>query len=152
MGAGHDSKSIVYAGSWSADSDIRILDLSTMQSQTIPGSKGLWSPRMSPDGKYIVAGTSEALPRLMLYSFADQKWQLLPGGKHNGFQAWSHDSKYVYAYDVRRAIETVASLEGVSWTADRLRTNGWFDLTPDDRIMILRDTGSEEIYALELEY
>ena len=41
----------------------------------------------------------------------------------------------------------------MTWTVFHYRNvRGWFDLTPDDRIMILRDTGTEEIYALQLEY
>ncbi len=134
-----------------------------MQSTKIPGSEGLWSPRVSPDGKHIVAHTNEAQPKLMLYTFAEKKWRPLPGGKSNGWEAWSHDSKYVFAYDYANhyiirvgisngKVETAASLEGVRWTTFRFRMNGWFDLTPDDRIMILRDTGSEDIYALKLEY
>src|SRR4029077_10973195 len=36
-------------------SDIRILDLKTRQVTTIPGSDGKYSPRWSPDGRYLVA-------------------------------------------------------------------------------------------------
>ena len=78
-------------------------------------------------------------------------------------EAWSHDSKYVYAdlyftgkiirVDIANGkVEIMADLKDVSWTAFFFRASGWFDLTPDDRIMILRDTGTEEIYALQLEY
>jgi len=48
--------------------------------------------------------------------------------------------------------EVIVGLEGVHYTAFSLEGFGWFGLTPDDQIMILRDTGTEEIYALELEY
>jgi hypothetical protein len=132
-----------------------------MKNEKIPGSAGLWSPRWSPDGKYIVALTHEWT--LMLYSFAAKSWQPLAEEGRLGWEAWSHDSKHVYAYDASRGVivrieiatsklETAASLEGVPWTNFGMRTGGWFDLTPDDRIMILRDRGTEEIYKLKLEY
>ncbi len=44
------------------------------------------------------------------------------------------------------------SLEGIPLTAFRFNMQGWYGLTPDDQIMILRDTGTEDIYALELDY
>jgi hypothetical protein len=28
----------------------------------------------------------------------------------------------------------------------------WFGLTPDDRVLVLRDRGTDELYALDLEY
>jgi Tol biopolymer transport system component len=38
-----------------ANSSIRILDMSTLQISTLPGSSGLFSARWSPDGRYIAA-------------------------------------------------------------------------------------------------
>jgi hypothetical protein len=28
----------------------------------------------------------------------------------------------------------------------------WFGLIPDDRVLVLRDRGADELYALDLEY
>jgi DNA-binding winged helix-turn-helix (wHTH) protein len=148
-------------------SHIEILNLDTMQSEPVPGSEGLGSPVWSPDGRHMAALTYEAMSRLMLYNFADGKWRPLPAeGNIEGDIAWpdwSHDNKFVYAWSEKGnkifrvniksgKAEDVASVEGIHWTALFVGIYGWFGLTPDDRIMFLRDTGSEEIYALQLDY
>ena len=113
--------------------------------------------RWSPDGNYIVANSSHR--NLWLYSVAQKQWRPLPA--LGGSEAWSHDSKFVYALDLRRIVrvnittnkrENVIDLGGIRFTSFGLGAGSWFSLTPDDSIMILRDTGSEEIYALQLEY
>ncbi len=164
-----DSHHILFAGTWglnaaagSATSAVQILDLDTMQSSAVPGSESLWSPRISPDGKFIVALTNERLPRLKLYSFADRTWKLLPAGEGLSWPSWSHDSQSVFASTTSgtivrvrlrdKQISVVANLAKVPWTAFRFGNVGWYDLAPDDRIVLLRDIGSEEIYALELDY
>ena len=53
--------------------DISLLDLNTHQLSTIPGSSGLFSPRWSPDGRYLAALSSD-FKNLMLYDFHEQKW------------------------------------------------------------------------------
>ncbi len=51
-----DGSKIVFAGR-TADpaSSIRVFDLATRQVSTLPGSQGMYSPRWSPDGRYIPA-------------------------------------------------------------------------------------------------
>jgi serine/threonine protein kinase/Tol biopolymer transport system component len=158
-----DGQSIVYGGSWRAGalSDVEVLDLKTMVSSKVPGSEGLFSPRLSPDGRYIVAIPADNFNRLMLYDTAVKKWRTLLEGGVISWPAWTHDSKALYLYTDRKIVRidiasgkvnTVADLEGVLWTSFAINWAGWFDLTPDERIMILRDTGTEEVYALELEY
>ncbi len=106
-----DGKFLAYAGEApaavmsrnpkEARSEIRILDLSTKQSKTVPGSQGMFSPRWSPDGHYLVA-LSDDQKQLFLYSFEKQHWQQLPVPKLGeeavqvGDPNWSHDSRYLY--------------------------------------------------------
>jgi hypothetical protein len=77
-----------------------------------------------------------------------------------GFTEWSKDSKYIYFdtglspdpvfYRVRvldRKVARVASLKGLrrvifAWTP-------WSGLTPDGSPLVLRDTSSQEVYALD---
>ena len=35
----------------------------------LPGSEGLWWPELSADGRYILAETATAEPRLILFDF-----------------------------------------------------------------------------------
>jgi Tol biopolymer transport system component len=69
-----DGKQMIFGDTWQAKKmDISLLDLNTHQLSTIPGSSGLFSPRWSPDGRYLAALSSD-FKNLMLYDFHEQKW------------------------------------------------------------------------------
>jgi len=138
--------------------EIRILDLQTARSTTLPGSQGFWSPRWSPDGKYLVALGA----KLGLFSFTTQKWETLASGDF-GWPAWSHDSQFVYAQNgqgdslvrfniIDGKMEEITSLKYFHSAAYFFWKAGWYGLTPDDRPMSTRDTEIDEIYAFDLEY
>jgi serine/threonine protein kinase/Tol biopolymer transport system component len=138
------------------DSTIQILDVSTNQISTLPGSKGLFSPRWSPDGRYIVAMPSQSRS-LMLFDFSTQKWDEM-AKITCGFPNWSNKSDYVYflheedqpsVMRVRihdRKVERVADLKNFRqagyWSV-------WLGMAPDDSPLLLRDIGTQEIYALD---
>jgi Tol biopolymer transport system component len=160
-----DGNSIAYdynafSAGWATE--VRVLDLQTQKSTKVPGSEGMWSPRWSPDGKYLVAlGHPD---KLMLYTFATKTWEELDPGGH-GWPCWSTDSKFIYAYSsdadsvVRVAIfdhkrEKTAPMKGFRGTAyyyDRWNFT-WTGATPDGRPLALRDTGIQELYTFDLEY
>ena len=79
-------------------SSIRILDLASRQVSTLPGSQGYWSPRWSPNGRYIVAlnGNENAIE---LFDFQTEKWAELSKGFVREFPNWSKDGQYVYALE-----------------------------------------------------
>jgi Tol biopolymer transport system component len=156
-----DGRSIAYDYNTAATPEVRILDLQTQGSKTVPGSQGLWSPRWSPDGKHLAALGAPPV-RLGIFSFATEKWETTPGGYYS-WPAWSHDGKFVYALNQEGVslvrfnvtdyrMEQVASLKGFRYTAYFWWNDGWFGLTPDDRPITTRDTGIEEVYAFDLEY
>ena len=70
---GHRTVAVCYARAAFPATNLRIVDLSTRQVAVVPGSKGLWSPRWSPDGRRIVAMPPEARG-LRLYSFDSGTW------------------------------------------------------------------------------
>jgi serine/threonine protein kinase/Tol biopolymer transport system component len=135
---------------------IRILDVRTNQISTLPDSKGYFSPRWSPDGRYIVAMPFQSRS-LMLFDFATQKWAEI-AKITCGFPNWSKNSDYVYflheendpaVMRIRirdRKIERVADLKNFRQTG--LYRVG-LSLAPDDSPLLLRDTGTQEIYALD---
>jgi Tol biopolymer transport system component len=157
---------------WSPDGDrvlfgnrgarlgLHLLDLKTQQITTLPGTDGLFSPRWSRDGRYVVAiGLHNA--NLMLFDFNTKKWEQLTDGDA-GYENWSKDGKYVYyqgnwegeqvIYRVGihdHKVERVARLDKSQFTG-----NGgfWLGLAPDDSPLMLRDTGIEEIYALDVDF
>jgi Tol biopolymer transport system component/predicted Ser/Thr protein kinase len=139
-------------------SDIKVLDLSNHQVSTLPGSQGLFSPRWSPDGRYLLAMPINSLS-MVLFDFQTEKWSEIMKGSA-GFPNWSADGRYVYflrwpenpaVLRVRasdRKVERVADLKN-------LRITGyfsiWLGVAPDDSPLLLRDTGSQDIYALDWE-
>jgi len=131
----------------------------------VPGSHGMWCPRWSPDGKYLLAVVGWPSSKLALFNFASNTWQEVISKGFYEWPAWSRDSKFIYAHDknsdslVRidisnRKKEVITSFQGFRRTTYYLdRWNlGWYGLTPDDRPLTTRDTGIQELYALDLEY
>jgi eukaryotic-like serine/threonine-protein kinase len=152
-----DGTKIVFGnGPANPDSSVRLLDLNTHQLSTMPDSKGLYSPRWSPDGRYIAAMNFDSRI-LMLFDFQNQKWQEL-ARVTMGFPNWSRNSDYVYFLheedhpSVMRVhisdhkVETVADLKHFRqagyWSV-------WLGKAPDDSPLLLRDTGTQEVYALD---
>jgi len=140
------------------DATLRLIDLRTNQVSVVPGSQGLASPRWSPDGRYLAA-VAEDTGRIVIFDFKAQKWTNLTNVSV-GYPSWSRDSRYIYFdsnsddkpafYRVHisdRALDRVASLKGLrrAWGA----FDPWSGLAPDDSPLVLRDAGTQEIYALD---
>ena len=153
---------------WSPDGDsivfwfngaINILDLRTHKVSVVPGSTGFYSPHWSPDGRYIVAMSGGAR-KLVLFDFKTQDWVELTI-VNAAYPNWSRDGSYVYfhsfgsdpaLYRVRisdHKLERIVGLKGVRLTIGIAGT--WCGLAPDDSPLLLRDVGSQEIYALDLQ-
>jgi eukaryotic-like serine/threonine-protein kinase len=147
---------IIFGGVPAENSGIRVLDLNTHQVSRLPGSRGLYSPRWSPDGRYIVAMPADSLS-LVLFDFQTQKWSQLAKVRA-GFPNWSRDGQYVYflrwldSPAVLRVRITDRKVEQV-WDLTNLPTTGnigpWLGLDPDDSPLVLKDIGTQDIYALD---
>ncbi len=135
---------------------IRILDMKTRQITTLSGSDGLFSPRWSPDGKYLVAMPSDS-SGIRLYDFKTKEWSVLFKGIM-AYPYWSHDGKYLYFENLggdrsfeRIAVpggrpELVASLKSFQQTG---LYSFWLAITPDDTPLTLRDAGTQEIVSMK---
>jgi serine/threonine protein kinase len=158
-----DGKSIAYGGGaiiGGAATEIKILDLDTKQSRTIPDSQHMFSPRWSPDGRYIAA-LSDDQTKVFLYSFENARWKQvpLPGEGGTNWPSWSHDSRYLYVFHgplwrfrvPDGPAEAAPDFSNIDMTVP-IFSGAWFALTPDDRILVMRDRGIDELYALDLEY
>jgi serine/threonine protein kinase/Tol biopolymer transport system component len=138
---------------------INILNLRTHKVSVVPGSGRFFSPHWSPDGLYIVAMTGYSR-ELTLFDFKTQKWVEL-AKMTAAYPNWSRDGSYVYfhsfgsdtaLYRVRiidHKLERIVGLKGVRLTIGIAGT--WCGLALDDSPTILRDVGSQEIYALDLQ-
>ncbi len=151
-----DGNSVAFGGVFSALDGIHIFDLKTRQVSTLPGSDKLFSPRWSPDGRYMVGMPADSLG-LRLFDFKTQKWAVL-SDTAAGYPGWSQDGKYVYFLQQEpdvgvfrvgirdRKVEQVVSVKGFQLTG---YWGMWLGLAPDDSPLLLKDTGSQEIVALD---
>jgi Tol biopolymer transport system component len=154
-----DGSKIVYGGqSNDAASAIRILDVATRQATVLPGSQGLYSPRWSPTGKYISAFSADST-KLLLFDFQTQKWTDLAEGSFS-WQNLSKDGQYVYVLDSRGG-STVVRISIRDHKTERVadlknfliagRYGGSLALAPDDSPLLLRDAGTQDVFALDWE-
>ncbi|PYX51789.1 MAG: hypothetical protein DMG79_02165 [Acidobacteria bacterium] len=154
-----DGSKIVFANeSNDPSSAIHVLDLASGQISDLPDSQGLYSPRWSPDGRYVSAFSADSM-KLLLFDFQTRKWAELANGSLSWLN-WSHDGQYVYVLDYRgknavvrirvsdRKTEQVVDLKNFSTTG---RYGGALSLAPDDSPLLLRDTGSQDVYSVDWE-
>jgi Tol biopolymer transport system component len=142
----------------SSKSDLRIFDIANGNIAILPASDGLLVPHWSPDGLSIAAMTLDNMA-MKVFDLASKRWTKLETGSV-AFPEWSHDSRFLYyvkwsgnatVVRIRAADgirETVADLKGARYTGVY---SLWMGLDPADTPMMLRDIGSDDIYALTLE-
>ena len=138
--------------------DLEIVDLRTHAVSKVPGSEKLWSPRWAPDGRHILALGDW----LMLFDAKTQKWT--PAAKIGAAgPEWSRQGDYIYFVGIPPAgqagglfrvrmsdskLEQVVSLkdfrQAPGW-------GGWIGMAPDGSPLLLRDAGTQDIYALDWE-
>jgi Tol biopolymer transport system component/DNA-binding winged helix-turn-helix (wHTH) protein len=158
-----DNKSIVF-GPWKGGDSrgIKVLDSNTNQVSALLGATEMWSPRVSPDGRYIAA-LSQQDSKMMLFNTKTQKWEEL-SANYSGYPSWSRDGKFLYFQDWNRGsgypsrvvririgdrkLETVVDLKSL----DRLSIGtfmSWSGLAPDDAVLLSRNNSTQEIYAVK---
>ncbi|HEU5458094.1 MAG TPA: CadC family transcriptional regulator, partial [Terracidiphilus sp.] len=99
---------------------IYILNLATHQVAQVPGSVGLFSPRLSPDGRYIAAMPLDQ-HSLRLFDRSTARWTLLT--THSvGDPTWSHDGHFLYFQDFIEIDKPIYRIPVPSGNAERLAT------------------------------
>jgi Tol biopolymer transport system component len=165
-----DGNSLIFnqPGVYSAGSAPQIVsvDLQTGQVSNIPGSEGMFSPRLSPDGRFIVAMDIPHPSKLFLFDQQTQKWTNLLDSKLTSINwpQWSGDSRFVYVSEMmpgtqgfslyrlavaNKKLERVAVVEvpdGLTGLWEH-----WVGVAPDGSPLLLRDRSIEEIYALAVD-
>jgi DNA-binding winged helix-turn-helix (wHTH) protein/Tol biopolymer transport system component len=147
--------------------ETQILEIATGQTTTLPPPpEYFWSPRWSPDGRYIV-GINFPPDQLEVFDLETGKWSILhPQQGRLDYPCWSRDGRFIYflvsdlmtrahgyqgVYRIEVAtgrVERIVDLRGISLTGWYTL---WLGLDLDDTPLLLRDAGNAETYALTLE-
>jgi len=144
------------------DMSINMLDLKAHKITKIAGSDGLFSPRWSPDGRYLVA-LSQDFTKVMLFDFKTQQWSTWftePAGAVN-YPVWSSDGKSIYFDDLVTDEETIRRVKLGEDHAERVyalrhidRYLGpwgyWVGQAPDGSWMFVQDRSTQEVYSLNI--
>lgn len=158
---------IIFAGMpWldygtSGGPNIHVVDSKASQVSDVPGSENLFSPRCSPDGRFIAALSSDST-KLMLFDFEKQKWSQIAVAKF-GFENWSRDGKYLYAEDYADDTDDLVQINPANGKVERLFSikqiprgfdpwEFWIGLAPDDSLLMMRDRSTQEIYSLDVRF
>jgi Tol biopolymer transport system component/DNA-binding winged helix-turn-helix (wHTH) protein len=160
-----DGQSLVFGrvndamGSENAARTLNVLHLASGVVDPIPGSDGLFSPRWSPDGRYIAALTLDQR-QVKLFTVATHVGTTLavPSGAD---PIWSSDSRYLFLHaslDPAQPIDRVSIPDGHVDQIVRLadsRQNDAVDfvfggLTPDNRPLIRTRIFTGNFYSLHL--
>jgi len=163
-----DGNSIVFGGlPWPetsgenhVDLNVQVVDLKTRQVSKLPGSDGLYSPRWSPDGRYIIALTSSHPMKPLLFTLATKKWTRLVDGEM-GYPSWSRDGNYIYMQDWNHGRPRISRLRLSDLTVEGLMEfsdvkgsmvgtiTAWSGVALDGSPLVARDISNQEIYALK---
>ena len=137
--------------------ELRILDVASRKVTVVPGSERMWSPRWSPDGRYIAGMMFRSSADLRVFDFQTKQWSVLQKGPID-LPTWSQDGQFIYFMRMGDGVFRVpvsggeaikvVDLNGfqqTGWWGD------WMGLDPTDAPLFLRDVGTDDIYALTLE-
>ena len=160
-----DGKQIVFGrvpalmGENAESKTISLLDLATGKVTEVPGSQGLFSPRWSPDGRYIAA-LSLGMNRLALYDTATRNWRTLT--VHSvADPEWTHDGKSIFFHDYLQRTQTIyrvsvpsGKIETITPLRDQRFANAldfqFAGLTPRDTPLVSARMSTANIYSMRL--
>ncbi len=138
---------------------IYLVDLQTRKVTEVPGSTGLFSPRLSPDGRYIAAMRMDQRA-LLLFDRTQERWTTLTT-HGSGDPTWSHDGRYLYFQDfletgkpIYRIAVPTGQAESVA-TIGNLRPIAAIDyrligLAPGDLPVVSARTSTVNFYEVDL--
>ena len=157
-----DGKRIAFAGDANdaltqiSGPAIKILNVQTGKVTPLSGSQGMFSPRWSPDGRYIAAMTRDS-SKLMLFDF--QTKSLEADRKRNTELAelvarWA--VRFLKDLSGRGSVERIRVPDGKAEQVVDLKNyvltglgGGAVSVGPDGSPLLLRDRGTQDIYALD---
>ncbi len=162
-----DGNSVTFAGAppailatANATNAIHVLDLRTHKISTLPGSQGFFGTHLSPDGRFLSAVPND-FAGVAVYDLRSNKLRSLTTIRA-GWRAWSHDGQYIYFERIDKLAEYGLSISRVHVPDGKLEEvaslkdfhgapgfGSWMGLAPDDSVLLVRDTSTSDIYALD---
>ena len=161
-----DGKEIVFGrepDSMGKENGPRTLELFNLQSQTrtaMPHSEGLFSPRWSPDGKWIAALTL-AQNKVMLFDVASQRWSELASTSASD-PTWSNDSKAIFIHAFLAENQPIVRISVPSGEAKVVASSEDFHvrepadyffggLTPENLPLVRPRVGTGNLFVMDLD-
>jgi Tol biopolymer transport system component len=135
-----------------ANPAIYIFDRRSGHSEKFPDTEGLYGPIWSPDGRYLTAVNYASGDKLVLFDRKSGKWTQIAG--QAAWQTWSPDSQYIYF--VRWGIDWIFRVHVPDGREEKVllvpfRLTFWpFTVAPDGSLILLREHGRYDVYALSL--
>ncbi len=133
------------------------MDLRTRQVESLKETNGLWSPRWSPDGKSLLAITTDN--RTIRISPSDASyWRDVISMHDVDNVTWSYDSQSIY-FSGRAYLESEWALYRINVVTGALQKlvdmkdfpipiENWWGVAPDGTLLGSKNSLSEEIYEL----
>jgi Tol biopolymer transport system component len=159
-----DGKSLLFARSDESGSEwaVHSLNLKTGKDTVLPGTLGIGECSLSPDGRYlaVISASTHGLALHDMISGANRQLAQVAD-----FPQWSPDGKYVYystlmqggvlppgqigIYRVKISDGKIDRLAPVPAFPVAGNWGYWSGLAPDGSILLLRELGTSDIYALD---
>jgi Tol biopolymer transport system component len=138
---------------------MQVLDLHTHIITPLPGSEGLFSPRWSPDGRYIAAISLDQR-NLMLFDVANRTWRLL-AQTSVADPVWSADSSAIYIHAFMADTQPIYRVEIpsghlqqvadlASFRAGEAADYFFCGVTPDNVPLVRARSSTGNLYSLDL--
>lgn len=138
-------------------------NVETGADKVLPGTLGFGYEQVSPDGKFVAA---EADRGLVLYETASHRTRSL--AQITDYPVWSADGKYIYYNNLMQAALIGTEQVGIfrvrvrDGKIERLASSPnfplagnygvWTGLAPDGSILLLREVGTSDVYALDVDF
>ena len=139
---------------------LHVLEVKSQRQWILPNSAGKWTPRWSPDGRWIAALTANS-KELLVYNNAEGSWRSLAEFQNIESPAWSADSQQIYFKTAVRGVHVTNSsflqridvrTGQVALVADlselEVSDTAWNGLTRDSLPLALRCTRPTDIYSI----
>jgi Tol biopolymer transport system component len=143
--------------------NIQLADVKSHTASILPGSDGLFSPRWSPDGRYLAAIGVQGSTNLVLYDFRAKHWSDWFTETNNiTYLEWSSDSQYLSWGNFGTAQPACRRIKVGEHQAHDLFAirdlhryvgilGSWSGEAPDGSRIFTRDLSTQDVYALDMD-